>query len=54
MDEPVGAPDARKTAVLAGGCFWGVQGVYEHVKGVDRAVSGYAKVAMTRPHTTTW
>jgi peptide-methionine (S)-S-oxide reductase len=28
-------------AVLAGGCFWGVQGVYEHVKGVIRAVSGY-------------
>ena len=42
VDEPVGAPDARETAVLAGGCFWGVQGVFEHVKGVDRAVSGYA------------
>lgn len=42
VDEPAGAPDARETAVLAGGCFWGVQGVFEHVKGVDRAVSGYA------------
>jgi peptide-methionine (S)-S-oxide reductase len=42
VDEPVGAPDARETAVLAGGCFWGVQGVFEHVNGVDRAVSGYA------------
>lgn len=31
----------REIAVLAGGCFWGVQGVYEHVKGVLRAVSGY-------------
>ena len=31
----------NQTAVLAGGCFWGVQGVYEHVKGVTRAVSGY-------------
>ncbi len=31
-----------ETAVLAGGCFWGVQGVFEHVKGVTRAVSGYA------------
>ena len=30
------------TAVLAGGCFWGTQGVYQHVKGVLRAVSGYA------------
>jgi peptide-methionine (S)-S-oxide reductase len=29
-------------AVLAGGCFWGVQGVFQHVKGVERAVSGYA------------
>jgi peptide-methionine (S)-S-oxide reductase len=31
-----------QTAVLSGGCFWGVQGVYEHVKGVEKAVSGYA------------
>lgn len=30
------------TAVLAGGCFWGVQGVYQHVRGVAGAVSGYA------------
>jgi peptide-methionine (S)-S-oxide reductase len=29
-------------AVLAGGCFWGVQGVFQHVKGVSNAVSGYA------------
>jgi methionine-S-sulfoxide reductase len=28
--------------VLAGGCFWGVQGVYEHVRGVRQVVSGYA------------
>jgi peptide-methionine (S)-S-oxide reductase len=28
--------------VLAGGCFWGVQGVFQHVKGVAGAVSGYA------------
>jgi peptide-methionine (S)-S-oxide reductase len=28
-------------AVLAGGCFWGIQGVFEHVKGVKKAVSGY-------------
>ena len=28
--------------MLAGGCFWGVQGVYQHVKGVSNAVSGYA------------
>ena len=30
-----------KTAVFAGGCFWGVEGVFSHVKGVRRAVSGY-------------
>lgn len=33
---------ASATAVFAGGCFWGVQGVFQHVKGVTRAVSGYA------------
>ena len=31
-----------QTAVFAGGCFWGVQGVFQHVKGVTKAVSGYA------------
>lgn len=31
-----------ETAVIAGGCFWGVQGVYQHVTGVSNAVSGYA------------
>jgi peptide-methionine (S)-S-oxide reductase len=33
---------ALQTAVLAGGCFWGVQGVFQHVTGVKAAVSGYA------------
>jgi peptide-methionine (S)-S-oxide reductase len=42
VDEPVGRPGASETAVLAGGCFWGVQGVFQHVKGVSAAVSGYA------------
>ena len=36
------APPARQTAVFAGGCFWGIQNVFEHVKGVLRATSGYA------------
>jgi len=36
-------PTAKsEVAVFAGGCFWGVQGVYQHVKGVTNAVSGYA------------
>jgi len=33
---------ASETAVLAGGCFWGQQGLFEHVKGVTRVVAGYA------------
>jgi peptide-methionine (S)-S-oxide reductase len=40
-DEKAGGTDTR-TVVLAGGCFWGVQGVFQHVEGVTRAVSGYA------------
>jgi peptide-methionine (S)-S-oxide reductase len=41
----VDAPPGQATSavvVLAGGCFWGVQGVFQHVKGVTNAVSGYA------------
>jgi peptide-methionine (S)-S-oxide reductase len=34
--------EGLQTAVLAGGCFWGVQAVFQHTKGVTRAVSGYA------------
>ncbi len=34
--------DGIQTAVVAGGCFWGVQGVYQHTAGVVSAVSGYA------------
>ena len=36
------APSDSEVAVLAGGCFWGIQGVFQHVIGVTRAVSGYA------------
>ena len=36
------ADAAMQTAVFAGGCFWGVQGVFQHVAGVKSAVSGYA------------
>lgn len=35
-------PGQTATAVFAGGCFWGVQGVYQHVDGVKSAVSGYS------------
>jgi len=37
-----GAAARLETAVVAGGCFWGVQGVYQHLKGVKNVVSGYA------------
>jgi peptide-methionine (S)-S-oxide reductase len=40
IDTP--AKGVRETAILAGGCFWGVQGVFQHVMGVGNAVSGYA------------
>ncbi len=41
VDESAQSAISEK-AVFAGGCFWGVQGVFQHVKGVTRAVSGYA------------
>ena len=57
-DGPVSAPafDAQvtngateDTAVFAGGCFWGVEAVYEHVKGVKSVISGYAGGKGTSP-----
>jgi peptide-methionine (S)-S-oxide reductase len=41
LDEPTGQATSA-TAIIAGGCFWGVQGVFQHVAGVSSAVSGYA------------
>jgi peptide-methionine (S)-S-oxide reductase len=41
IDNPK-ARGAPQTAVLAGGCFWGVQGVFEHVRGVEKVIAGYA------------
>jgi peptide-methionine (S)-S-oxide reductase len=41
VDNPKAA-GPMQTAVLAGGCFWGVQGVFEHVRGVRKAIAGYA------------
>jgi len=39
---PAAAAPRTETAVLAGGCFWGMEWVFEHVKGVTNVVSGYA------------
>ena len=41
--------DQPQTAVFAGGCFWGIEAVFEHVKGVTNVVSGYTGGTMTRP-----
>ena len=41
VDNPKAAGPSQ-TAVLAGGCFWGVQGVFEHVRGVRKVLAGYA------------
>jgi peptide-methionine (S)-S-oxide reductase len=42
VDIPLAKTDSVQTAVLAGGCFWGMEGVFEHVKGVTRVVAGYS------------
>jgi peptide-methionine (S)-S-oxide reductase len=42
VDNPLSSAKGQETAVLAGGCFWGIQALFEHVKGVIRATSGYA------------
>jgi len=49
--QPSSAPKAAPldTAVLAGGCFWGVEGIFEHVKGVVKVVSGYAGGTLANP-----
>ena len=42
LDEPADPQATTEVAVVAGGCFWGVQGVFQHLAGVTSAVSGYA------------
>ncbi len=42
VDEPRATASSHETVVLAGGCFWGIQAVYQHVKGVISATSGYS------------
>jgi len=41
-DEPLSKSKGAQTLVLAGGCFWGIQAVFEHVKGVSSATAGYS------------
>jgi peptide-methionine (S)-S-oxide reductase len=42
LDAPLASAQGEQTAVLAGGCFWGVEAVFEHVKGVTDVRSGYS------------
>lgn len=48
-DEARAATSAKKTAVVAGGCFWGIQAVFQHVKGVLSATSGYSGGTVKNP-----
>jgi peptide-methionine (S)-S-oxide reductase len=41
VDAPIAAAKSQQTAVISGGCFWGIQAVFQHVKGVINATSGY-------------
>jgi peptide-methionine (S)-S-oxide reductase len=42
VDSPLATGKTEQTAVVAGGCFWGIQAVFQHVKGVTSATSGYS------------
>lgn len=42
LDTPAAEATGLQTAVLAGGCFWGLQGMFEHVQGVTQVVAGYS------------
>ena len=41
VDEPLARTSGAETAILSGGCFWGMQLVFQHVKGVRQVLSGY-------------
>ena len=49
VDSPLATKKGNQTAVVAGGCFWGVQAVFQHVKGVKDATSGYSGGAVASP-----
>ncbi len=49
VDDARAAVSGKQTAVVAGGCFWGIQAVFQHVKGVISATSGYSGGKMKNP-----
>jgi peptide-methionine (S)-S-oxide reductase len=50
VDEKLSTQKGHAKIVLAGGCFWGVQAVFEHVKGVQRATAGYSGGTRKNPN----
>ena len=50
VDAPLATAKGEQTMVVSGGCFWGIQAVFQHVKGVKRATSGYAGGAANTAH----
>lgn len=50
VDDPLAAAKGQQTAVFAGGCFWGIQAVFEHVKGVTSATAGYSGGSVKNPN----
>jgi len=49
VDDALAAESAQRRVVVAGGCFWGVQAVFQHVKGVVSATSGYSGGTVKNP-----
>ncbi|MGA8036868.1 MAG: peptide-methionine (S)-S-oxide reductase MsrA [Candidatus Acidiferrales bacterium] len=49
VDEPIATAKGQETVVLSGGCFWGIQAVFEHVKGVKSATAGYSGGTVKNP-----
>ncbi len=49
VDAPLAPNSGQQTAVFAGGCFWGIQAVFQHVKGVKEATSGYSGGSVASP-----
>ncbi len=49
VDDPLASTSAQHSVVVAGGCFWGVQAVFQHVKGVVSATSGYSGGSVKNP-----
>jgi peptide-methionine (S)-S-oxide reductase len=49
VDATLASKSGKQTAVIAGGCFWGIQAVFQHVKGVKDATSGYSGGSLASP-----